>query len=127
MILLLPSVGAFEVIFANQSTSIKKGFSVLRARKGAGMAAAGRGSRLGQDWECVRECLTVCVCVGGWGAADKGVRLLRPGKLTGGQLARSQTSDKVMVTPPPIVTEGSKDLWLSVLNSLPVVHFISLR
>jgi len=125
VILLLPSVGAFEVIFANQSTSIKKGFSVLRARKGAGMAAAGRGSRLGQDWECVRECLTVCVW-GGWGAADKGVRLLCPGKLTGGQLARSQTSDKVMVTP-PIVTEGSKDLWLSVLNSLPVVHFISLR
>lgn len=45
--------GAYEVIFANQSTSIKKGFSVLRTRKGAGMAAAGSCRRLGQDLECV--------------------------------------------------------------------------
>lgn len=72
---------------------------------------------------CVRECLTVCVWGGGcrqggafaaswganWGAIGKKPDL------------RQSHGD------PPIVTEGNKDLWLSILNSLPVVHFISLR
>lgn len=100
MILLLPSVGAFEVIFANQSTSIKKGFSVLRARKGAGMAAAGRGSRLGQDWECVRECLTVCVC-GGVGGCRQGGAFAASWEANWGAIGKKPDLRQSHGDPPP--------------------------